>query len=189
MIRDNWIRRLAECMIESYPQPPSITGWLPEDNARMFSKLLLTLVVTGLVAVYLRKRYQQSKAQKTSSSNNSLPVRSTGNSELDSFLSKARDPSKQSSGTATSSPGNLAVKIKAVLWTVLAVLVVSGGVASYLYWQDQQRLVTVLLHRDASEAPVIYRVSKRNLGDNEFITENGTRVTVSANERMEVVGL
>jgi uncharacterized protein (UPF0333 family) len=72
---------------------------------------------------------------------------------------------------------------------VLAVLVVSGGVASYLYWQDQQRLVTVLLHRDASEAPVIYRVSKRNLGDNEFVTENGTRVTVSANERMEVVGL
>jgi cytoskeletal protein RodZ len=189
MIRDNWIRRLAECMIDPYPQPPSITGRLPEDNVRMFSKLLLTLVVTVLVAVYLRKRYQQSKAQKSSSSSNSLPVRSTGNSELDSFLSKARDPDRQSSGTATSAPGNLAVKIKAVLWTVLALLVVSGGVVSYLYWQDQHRLLTVLLHRDASEAPVIYRVLKRNLGDNEFITESGTRVTVSANERMEVVGL
>lgn len=155
----------------------------------MFSKLLLTLLVTVLVAVYLRKRYQQSKAQKTSSLNNSLPVRSTGNSELDNFLSQARNPDRQSSGTATSAPGNLALKIKAVLWTVLAVLIISGIVASYLYWQDQQRLVTVLLHRDASEAPVIYRVSKRNLGDNEFITESGTRVTVSANERMEVVGL
>jgi len=155
----------------------------------MISKLLLTLLVTVLVAVYVRKRYQQPKAQKPTSLNNGLPVRSTGSSELNSFLSKARHPDKQSSGTATSAQGNLALKIKAVLWTVLAVLIVSGGMASYLYWQDQQRLVTVLLHRDASEAPVIYRVSKRNLGDNEFITESGTRVTVSANERMEVVGL
>jgi hypothetical protein len=176
-------------MIDSYPQPPSILGRLPEDNVRMFSKLLLTLLVTVLVAVYVRKRYQQSKAEKPLSSNDSLPIRSTGNSELDSFLSKARHPDRPYSGTATSAPGNLALKIKAGLWTVLAVLIVSGSVASYLYWQDQQRLVTVLLHRDASEAPVIYRVSKRNLGDNEFITESGTRVTVSANERMEIVGL
>ena len=49
--------------------------------------------------------------------------------------------------------------------------------------------MTVLLYRDADQNPIIYRVSKRNIGERSFITEDGTQVTVSANERMEIVGL
>ena len=83
----------------------------------------------------------------------------------------------------------MAHTMKSVLWLVLAGIVVIGSMVSFLHWQDQQRLVTVLLYRDAGQSPVIYRVSKRNIGDGSFITEDGIQVTVSANERMEIVGL
>lgn len=83
----------------------------------------------------------------------------------------------------------MAHTMKSVLWLVLAGIVVIGSIVSFLHWQDQQRLVTVLLYRDADQSPVIYRVSKRNIGDGSFITEDGIQVTVSANERMEIVGL
>jgi len=153
----------------------------------MISKLLLTLMVIALAALYLRKRYQQDHKNKQRTGG--LPARSTGNADLDTFLTQARHSGENASQTVSMQGSNQAERIKIALWTLLGIVLVTGSVASYWYWQDQQRLVTVLLHRSASEAPVIYRVPKRNLGDMEFVTDNGIRVTVSANERMEVVGL
>jgi hypothetical protein len=155
----------------------------------MIGKLLLTLVIIALAALYLRKRYQQDKRNKLRASAEILPARTTGNTELDSFLSQARRSGGNAADAMSEHGGNTAAHVKIVLWAALGIVLVTGSVASYWYWQDQQRLVTVLLHRSTSEAPVIYRVPKRNLGDMEFVTDNGIRVTVSANERMEVVGL
>lgn len=151
----------------------------------MIGKLLLTLVVIVLAVLYLRKRYQLNLRRNQQSSAANLPTQRNDHSELERFLSQARQSQTQATPASTA----LAPRLKIILWTVLCVLLVSGSVASYLYWQDQQRLVTVLLHRDINDAPVIYRVEKRNLGVGEFITDTGIRVTVSANERMEVVGL
>jgi hypothetical protein len=155
----------------------------------MIGKLLLTLVIIALAVLYLRKRYPQDRSNKRRASAQTLPDHTTANTELDSFLSQARRAGGHAAGANSEPGGNTAARVKIVLWVVLGTVLVTGSVASYWYWQDQQRLVTVLLHRSTSDAPVIYRVPKRNLGDREFVTDNGIRVTVSANERMEVVGL
>lgn len=172
----------------------------------MIGKLLLTLLVIVLVVVYLRKRHQSRQRQARSAdtsggAQSAMPVRAQDSGELEQFLSRARSnsssnkPASEHASGANPRTGNaaqtqaLAPRIRAILWTLMGVLLIGGGIASYLHWQDQQRLVTVLLHRDASQPPVIYRVAKRNLGVNGFTTDDGTRVTVSANERMEVVGL
>lgn len=155
----------------------------------MIGKLLLTLVIIALAALYLRKRYQQDRRDKLRASAEALPTRTTGNSELDSFLSHARRSGVGAENKMGEHRDITGTHVKIVLWAVLGIVLITGSVVSYWYWQDQQRLVTVLLHRSTSEAPVIYRVPKRNLGDKEFVTDNGIRVTVSANERMEVVGL
>ncbi|MDP3518904.1 MAG: hypothetical protein Q8S94_17245 [Pseudohongiella sp.] len=153
----------------------------------MIGKLLLTLVVIALAVVYLRKRYQLKlqKDKNKRSAGSSLPTPLNNHSELEQFLTRARN----SQSPAAPVTGALAPRLRAILWIVLGGLLVIAATGSYLYWQDQQQLVTVLLHRDVNEAPVIYRVEKRNLGDKEFVTDTGIRVTVSANERMEVVGL
>jgi hypothetical protein len=149
----------------------------------MLGQLLVTLIVIALAALYLRKRAQ--KQQKPD--NNRQTV--------DAFINKAKSGNAWHNGNRLAGavpeyeqPG-FASRLKIVLWSVLLTLLLGGGIYSYLHWQDQQRLITVLLYRDSDQAPVIYRVQKRNLGDQSFITDNGTRVTVSASERMEVIGL
>lgn len=160
----------------------------------MLGKLLLTLLVIVLVVVYLRKQHrsrQSSAAQDKSgtTSASGMPIRAADRGELEQFLDRARNGSAAAKSANSAGAAALAPRIKAILWSVLVVMLIVGSLGSYLHWQDQQRLVTVLLHRDASAPPVIYRVAKRNLGTNSFTTDDGTQVTVSANERMEVVGL
>lgn len=160
----------------------------------MIGKTLLTLLVIALVAIYLRKQHRTRQQQAVPSpaerpAHHGMPARTSDSGELERFLSRARGQSGTSTDQHHTSASALAPRLKAILWSVLVALLLIGGIASYLHWQDQQRLVTVLLHRDASQPPVIYRVAKRDLGVNGFTTEDGTQVTVSASERMEVVGL
>ncbi|MDO8910121.1 MAG: hypothetical protein Q7W55_16665 [Pseudohongiella sp.] len=160
----------------------------------MISKLLLTLLVIGLVIVYLRKQHRsrRSHAARQNSgraAGSDMPVRASDRGELEQFLNQARRSPDAGSTSSYTQADALAPRIKVILWSLMAILLLAGAIGSYLHWQDQQRLVTVLLHRDATTPPVIYRVAKRNLGANGFTTNDGTQVTVSANERMEVIGL
>jgi hypothetical protein len=160
----------------------------------MIGKLLLTLLVVALVVVYVRRRHQfrQNQAAKQHiAGNNSagVPARRSDSGELEQFLNRARNSADTTNSAKAAGTNALAPRIKIILWSALAALLIFGSAGSYLHWLDQQRLVTVLLHRDVSQAPVIYRVAKRDLGLNTFRTEDGTQVTVSANERMEVIGL
>lgn len=148
----------------------------------MLVRIVLTLVVIALAIVYLRKRHQRQQQQRAGSAG--LPATTPPSPALEQFLSQARQH-----GSPRNPDPAVADKVRAVLLTVALVVLAAGGIYSYLYWQDQQRLVTVLLHRDSTQPPVIYRVAKRDLSENSFVTDDGTRVTVSANERMEVVGL
>lgn len=158
----------------------------------MIGKLLLTALVVVLVVIYLRKQHQSRQLRSAQTvaadkSRSTMPARTSDRGELEQFLGRARNG--KSAMSTTPSASALAPRIKLILWSALVALLCAGGIASYLHWQDQQRLVTVLLHRDASEPPVIYRVAKRDLGPDSFTTADGVHVTVSANERMEVVGL
>jgi hypothetical protein len=151
------------------------------DPTQMLVRIVITLVVIALAIIYLRKRYQQQPPRKHAGNN--MPARTSDPTAVEQFLNQARQ--HQGTTSNTRSPDKLRLGLIAAVLLVL----VGGGAYSYLHWQDQQRLVTVLLHRDAAQPPVIYRVPKRNLGDGRFVTQDGTLVTISANERMEVVGL
>ena len=158
----------------------------------MIGKLLLAVLITGILILYIR-RQRRAAAERagtggTANPSAAMPARRGDSAALEQFLNRARQTGDPASGNPADQ-GALAPRIRFVLWMILLALLLTAGIGSFLYWQDQQRLVTVLLHRDASEAPVIYRVAKRNLGSNSFTTNDGTVVTVSANERMEVVGL
>lgn len=147
----------------------------------MLGQLLITLIVIALAVIYVRRR-QKSRQQPASKA-------------VEKFIADARstgDPWQQDGRNAGPSPASttaMAGPLKLILWSLLAVLLVVGSTVSYLHWQDQQRMVTVLLYRDAQAAPVIYRVAKRDLGERTFTTTDGVRVTVSANERIEIIGL
>lgn len=144
----------------------------------MLGKVLITLLVIVVAIIFLRR---QRSAQRTAAQKpRSVPP-------ADPWQGQDRQSSTPPGPNGSRNP--MANTMKSVLWLVLAGIVVVGSVITFLHWQDQQRLVTVLLYRDADQSPVIYRVSKRNIGDGSFITEDGTQVTVSANERMEIVGL
>ena len=56
-------------------------------------------------------------------------------------------------------------------------------------WREQQQELTILLHDSGSASPVVYRVRRKDLHDDFFITTDGVRVVVSQSERMEVIGL
>lgn len=75
-----------------------------------------------------------------------------------------------------------------LLWSTLAALITAGAGLYYMAWQDARTPVTVLLHGDG-DAPVVYEVRKRDLGDRSFTTVDGVQVTVADSERMEVIGL
>ncbi|MEX2334014.1 MAG: hypothetical protein WD600_07130 [Pseudohongiella sp.] len=144
----------------------------------MLGKVLITLLVIIVAAIFLRKQ----RARQRVSDQPSRP----SSQRADPWQGQNRqNPTDLPADARPTMAGNM----KMVLWFVLAGIVIAGSLVTYLQWQDQQRLVTVLLYRDADQSPVIYRVSKRNIGDSSFITEDGTQVTVSANERMEIVGL
>lgn len=145
----------------------------------MLSKVLITLLVIIIAVIVLRRqRARQQATIQTGQSSSQKP---------DPWQRKNRQQAIAPLQADAQQP--MANTVKTILWLVLVGIIVIGSVITYVQWQDQQRLVTVLLYRDADQSPVIYRVSKRNLGDDSFITEDGTQVTVSANERMEIVGL
>lgn len=148
----------------------------------MLGQILITLLVILVAVIFLRR--QRTRQQAADQSRQS--GRPT-NQHTDPWQNQTRQ--QTAAPLPAEAPQQMANTMKTVLWLVLAGTIILGSVITYLHWQDQQRLVTVLLYRDADQGPVIYRVSKRNLGDSSFITDDGIRVTVSANERMEIIGL
>ncbi|OFE12296.1 hypothetical protein PHACT_03410 [Pseudohongiella acticola] len=167
---DNWIKRATTGIINT-SQHHSIWNL-------MLGQILITLLVIIAAVIFLRR---QRSREQTGTRKAPLPRRS------DPWHADNRQNTPPPDPTGTQAP--MASNLKTVLWLVLAGVVTIGSVTTYLQWQDQQRLVTVLLYRDADQNPIIYRVSKRNIGERSFITEDGTQVTVSTNERMEIVGL
>lgn len=145
----------------------------------MLGQVLVTLLVIVIAVIYLRSQ----RARQRASAQTDRP----SPEKADPWQRAARQQAPAPLQPDARQP--MANRVKMALWLVLLGIMVIGSVITYLQWQDQQRLVTILLYRDADQSPVIYRVSKHNIGDGSFITEDGTRVTVSANERMEIVGL
>lgn len=146
----------------------------------MLGKILLTLFVIILAALYVRKRSRKERAVgRKSASENAAPLKNPWQSSRQAGHSS--DIPETRSGTLPD--------YRIAAWLALCVLLALGATLYYSSWQDARSSVTVILHRGDAEAPVIYEVRKRDLGDRSFTTVDGTRVTVSASERMEIIGL
>ncbi|MDP1930824.1 MAG: hypothetical protein Q8L60_05150 [Gammaproteobacteria bacterium] len=131
----------------------------------MFGKILLTIFVVLVAVLFLKKHRQDERLR--------LADTTTGNDK----------PAIQ----ASSKPALNDYRFAAYLFLVL--MIGSGAYLYYLRWQDDSSLVTVILHRDGSAAPVTYQVYKHQLEARGFTTVDGVRVTVASSERMEVIGL
>jgi hypothetical protein len=145
----------------------------------MLSKILLTALVIVLAYAYIRRRQRQRPASSEQ------PVQR--------FLGQARQQGQWTDNTTdiglNSDNSSMAGNLRLVLWVALLALVLVGGAYSLWHWQSQQQEITILLYASGQAAPTVYRVPRKNLGQSSFVTSDGTLVQVSANERMEVIGL
>lgn len=146
----------------------------------MLGKIALTLIVIILAAVWLRKRARREKAA-TSGDRPDTQLRDGSGPWHNARREQAADP------TRTANAPGMDLRIGA--WVTLAVILGVGATLYYLSWQDARTPVTVVLHRDGAEEPVTYQVRKKDLDERSFVTVEGVQVNVSANERMEIIGL
>jgi len=146
----------------------------------MIGKLLLTLLVMALAVVYLRKQAARRRQQDAATARQAAAAPT----QVDRFLASA-----SSSGHSSRGKGQLSGSLRWLLWSLALVVILGGSLYTYHRWQEHNQEITVLLYRDGGESPVVYRVPRHSLGERSFVTHDGIRVTVSATERMEVVGL
>jgi len=134
----------------------------------MLSKILLTVTVILLGLLWVRHHRQLAQrgqaVARTQNTPNSTPE------------------------TASPSPPERLNDYRFAAYLFLALMLGTGAYMYYLRWQDDSRLITVVLHREGTAA-VTYQVEKRNLQERTFVTADGVRVTVASSERMEVIGL
>lgn len=97
---------------------------------------------------------------------------------------QASEPEKQAAAQSRSKSGR---HFQAWL-LVLAIIAVSGLLYAW-QWRDEQQELTVLLYRDNNTEPLVYRVPRKQFATRTFTTVDGIQVQVSANERIEVIGL
>lgn len=133
----------------------------------MLGKILLTIIVALIAVVWLRKHRQEERQQ----TRNRASAGPSGKLE------------------ATASKPERLNDYRFAAYLFLALMLGSGTALYYQRWQDDRTLVTVILHNDRSAIPITYQVYKNQLGQRAFTTIDGVRVTVAANERMEVIGL
>ena len=114
---------------------------------------------------------------------------------LGKILRKHREQERREarqSSKAAPPPEKVAEPLNDFRFAAYLFLVLMIGSGTYLYyvrWEDDNSLITVILHRDGEQSPVTYQVLKSELGDRAFTTIDGVRVTVASSERMEVIGL
>lgn len=141
----------------------------------MFGKTLLTIGIILLALVWLRN-IRRSRLQEE----------------------QARGQHERSPGAADGTgrrtapgytPRSRLNDYRFAAWLFLALMIGGGSYLYYLRWQEDNSVVTVLLHRDGANEPVTYQVLRNQLGNRAFTTIDGVQVTVAASERMEVLGL
>lgn len=131
----------------------------------MLGKLLLTIIVILVAIMVLRKRRQDERRELAAPQNTESKVKREGQQK----------------------PQLNDYKFAAYLFLVLML-----GTGSYLYyqrWQDDNSIITVVLHGEGSNAPITYKVFKKDFDERSFTTIDDIRVTVASSERMEVSGL
>lgn len=132
----------------------------------MLGKIILTAIIIFIAVSVLRHRRQ---AERLEMSQSSAP----------------------SSSAAVNSPPskNELNDYRFAAYLFLILMLGTGSYLYYLRWQNDNDVITVILHREGASAPVTYQVLRKDMDERSFTTVDGTRVTVASSERMEVTGL
>ena len=125
----------------------------------MLSKLLLTLAVIIIAVVYLQKRKLAEQ--------------------------RAAAPPKRPNPEHTKTDSSRRFQA----WLLVLVIIAVSSLIYAWQWQAGQQELTVLLYRDNGSEPLVYRVPRKQFATRSFTTVDGIQVQVSANERIEVIGL
>ena len=144
----------------------------------MLSKLLITLLVVVIAVIYLR--YRRNSGQPSSASANQANP-ATGNGDVTAFLGQADQMTQAQAKRKT--------RLTIFFWVAVTAILVTAMAVTLWQWQEQQQELTILLHDSGAASPVVYRVKRKDLHEDFFITIDGIRVVISQSERMEVIGL
>ncbi|GGG54854.1 hypothetical protein GCM10011403_09940 [Pseudohongiella nitratireducens] len=144
----------------------------------MLSKLLITLLVMVVAVIYLRYRR---RAANHSAASGRQSEQASGSTKVTAFLGQAEQMTQKQASRKN--------RLTILFWIVMTTILVSAMAWTLWSWREQQQELTILLHDSGSASPVVYRVRRKDLHDDFFITTDGVRVVVSQSERMEVIGL
>lgn len=144
----------------------------------MFGKTLLTIGIILVAIIWLRNiRQARLREEQSTQQGGSQPG------------GPQQRPNPSDKSTGKKAPRARLNDYRFAAWLFLALMIGSGSYLYYLRWQQDNAVVTVILHRDGTDEPVTYQVLRSQLGNRAFTTIDGVRVTVAASERMEVLGL
>lgn len=68
---------------------------------------------------------------------------------------------------------------------VVMVLVVASGYLLYDHWRDRHEVIFIRVVDASSGRAVDYRARRGDIGDREFITEDGRQIVLAETERLE----
>lgn len=144
----------------------------------MLSKLLITLLVIVIAVIYLRYRRKGEQPPRATAKSAS---QSADHGQVTAFLGQADQ--------MTQAQAKRKARITLFFWVVTTAVLVTAMAVTLWHWREQQQELTILLHDAGASSPVVYRVKRKDLHEDFFITTEGIRVVVSQSERMEVIGL
>ena len=132
----------------------------------MIGKILLTLAVTALACLIVRRgpKGKSNKSKRTSAKTINVFQRKSSGLEMHDDMRLAS-------------------------YLFLLFMVIVGSSLYYFRWLDDHQLVTVRLYSTDQAEPASFEVYKYHLADRSFTTIDGRVVTVAGSERMEIIGL
>lgn len=133
----------------------------------MLGKLLLTVIVILVAIVVLRKRRQDERRE----------------------FALTQTPATESTAKHADQPKPQLNDYKFAAYLFLVLMLGTGSYLYYQRWQDDNSIVTVVLHGEGTNTPITYKVFKKDFDERSFTTVDDIRVTVASSERMEVSGL
>lgn len=101
---------------------------------------------------------------------------------------RTRQPSLQSRESPrliNPAPQRRIAGVRYLAGAVVMLLVVASGYLLYDHWRDRHEVVFIRVVDASSGRTVDYRARRGDIGDREFITEDGRQIVLAETERLE----
>lgn len=72
-------------------------------------------------------------------------------------------------------------------YVLAAVMIVTAGTLTWMGYRERNEVVEVVVVDTRSGERVVYNVRRKALGEREFLTVDGRRISLGASDRMELI--